>query len=104
MIHLPTLMSEQLSMSRSEARRLIVQGGVHWPNGDVVDAIDVSDLAAGQTLRVGERLSITVSGDLADQAHALIRRAARCQSLDPGGRELVLDDACRALNVASYRV
>jgi tyrosyl-tRNA synthetase len=56
-VHLPALLAEQFDLSRSEARRLIEQGGVRV-DGDVVDA-DRLDLPAseldGVVVQVGKR-------------------------------------------------
>jgi tyrosyl-tRNA synthetase len=54
-VHLPALMAEVFGMSRSEARRLIGQGGVKV-DGQVVDEPDVAaSLLDGEVLRAGKR-------------------------------------------------
>lgn len=56
-VHLPALVAEQFDLSRSQARRLIEQGGVRI-DGDVVDAnrLDVDvDRLDGVVLQVGKR-------------------------------------------------
>jgi tyrosyl-tRNA synthetase len=57
MLHLPGLLAEQFGISRSEARRLIDQGGVSL--GDQVLGADEQDVPAeraeGQILKVGRR-------------------------------------------------
>jgi tyrosyl-tRNA synthetase len=55
--HLPAVLSEAFGMSRSEARRLIAQGGVRV-DGDLVapDAFDIAaDALDGSVLQVGRR-------------------------------------------------
>jgi tyrosyl-tRNA synthetase len=56
-VHLPALLAEQFGLSRSEARRLIEQGGVRL-GGSVVDAGKLDLPAAeldGEVLQVGKR-------------------------------------------------
>jgi len=56
-VHLPALMAEAFGLSRSEARRLLTQGGVRL-NGDELDgsALDVpADDLDGAVLQVGRR-------------------------------------------------
>jgi len=56
-VHLPALMAEAFGLSRSEARRLLTQGGVRL-NGDELDgsALDVAaDRLDGAVLQVGRR-------------------------------------------------
>jgi tyrosyl-tRNA synthetase len=56
-VHLPALMAEAFGLSRSEARRLLTQGGVRL-NGDELDGatLDVpADTLDGAVLQVGRR-------------------------------------------------
>ncbi len=54
-VHLPGLIAEAFGLSRSDARRLIAQGGVHL-DGEVVGDIDLDSAALdGRVLRVGKR-------------------------------------------------
>jgi tyrosyl-tRNA synthetase len=56
-VHLPALLAEQFGLSRSEARRLIEQGGVRV-GGSVIDAGKLDLPAAeldGEVLQVGKR-------------------------------------------------
>jgi tyrosyl-tRNA synthetase len=54
-VHLPAVISDAFGISRSQARRLIAQGGVHL-DGAVVGAIDIDPAALdGRVLRVGKR-------------------------------------------------
>jgi tyrosyl-tRNA synthetase len=54
-VHVPELIAEAFGVSRSEARRLIAQGGVQV-DGVVLDEVDVAaDRLDGRVLRVGKR-------------------------------------------------
>ncbi|MGI8800596.1 MAG: tyrosine--tRNA ligase [Solirubrobacteraceae bacterium] len=54
-VHLPGLIAEAFGISRSDARRLIAQGGVHL-DGEPVSEIDVDAARLdGRVLRVGKR-------------------------------------------------
>ena len=56
-VHLPALMADAFGLSRSEARRLLTQGGVRL-NGDELDGetLDVpADSLDGAVLQVGRR-------------------------------------------------
>ena len=54
-MHLPALIAELFGMSRSEARRLISQGGVSVDE-QVVDEVDLGpEELDGRVLRVGRR-------------------------------------------------
>jgi tyrosyl-tRNA synthetase len=54
-VHVPGLIAAAFGVSRSEARRLIAQGGVHV-DGSVLDEVDVSpERLDGRVLRVGKR-------------------------------------------------
>ncbi len=54
-VHVPGLIAEGFGLSRSDARRLIAQAGVHL-DGDVLGEIDVDpDRLDGRVLRVGKR-------------------------------------------------
>jgi tyrosyl-tRNA synthetase len=56
-VHLPALMAEAFGLSRSEARRLLTQGGVRL-DGDELDgsALDVpADTLDGAVIQVGRR-------------------------------------------------
>jgi tyrosyl-tRNA synthetase len=57
LVHLPGVMAEEFGISRSEARRLIDQGGVTLGGAELAAGEhDVpADLADGQVLRVGKR-------------------------------------------------
>lgn len=58
-VHLPALIAEAFSVSRSEARRVIAQGGV-FLDDEPIDDLDVplSRLQAAEKLRFGKRLEI----------------------------------------------
>ena len=54
-MHLPALIAEAFGLSRSEARRLLAQGGVKL-DGSELDALDVpADQLDGVVLQVGKR-------------------------------------------------
>jgi tyrosyl-tRNA synthetase len=54
-VHLPALIAEAFGLSRSEARRLLAQGGVKL-DGSELDALDVpADQLDGVVLQVGKR-------------------------------------------------
>jgi tyrosyl-tRNA synthetase len=54
-VHVPGLIAEAFGLSRSEARRLIAQGGVHL-DGEVLGEVDVDvERLDGRVLRVGKR-------------------------------------------------
>lgn len=61
-VHLPALVAEAFSVSRSEARRVLAQGGV-FLDDEPVDALDVplSRLQKAHKLRLGTRLEITLA-------------------------------------------
>ncbi|HWH10308.1 MAG TPA: tyrosine--tRNA ligase [Solirubrobacteraceae bacterium] len=55
LVHLPGVIADGFGKSRSEARRLLAQGGVHL-DGRVIDEIDVAGRRLdGRVLRVGKR-------------------------------------------------
>jgi tyrosyl-tRNA synthetase len=61
LVHLPGVIADAFDMSRSEARRLIGQGGVHL-DGVVVDQIDIpADRVDRRVLRVGKRRFVRLS-------------------------------------------
>jgi tyrosyl-tRNA synthetase len=54
-VHLPALIAEAFGLSRSEARRLLAQGGVKL-DGSELEALDVpADQLDGVVLQVGKR-------------------------------------------------
>jgi len=54
-VHLPALMADAFGLSRSEARRLLAQGGVKL-DGEELDALDLpADQLDGSVLQVGRR-------------------------------------------------
>lgn len=57
-IHLPKLISEQFEISTSEARRLIVQGGVKLDGSTPLSFDYKPEQLAGKTLTVGKRRSV----------------------------------------------
>jgi len=61
-VHLPALIAEAFNVSRSEARRVIAQGGV-FLDDEPVDDLDVplSRLRAADKLRFGTRLEIRLA-------------------------------------------
>lgn len=58
LIHLPELIAETFGGSRSEARRLLAQGGVRL-DGELLDVVNHMDVPQsqleGSTLRIGKR-------------------------------------------------
>jgi len=54
-VHLPALLADVFGVSRSEARRLISQGGVRLADEAVDDADVAADRLDGQVLRMGKR-------------------------------------------------
>jgi tyrosyl-tRNA synthetase len=58
--HLPALLSEQLDVSRSEARRIINQGGVKLDGEAVVELDPPAERIAGKTLKVGKSREVQV--------------------------------------------
>lgn len=59
-LHLPSILSDQLGMSRSEARRIINQGGVKL-EGEAVVAFDPpAERISGKTLTVGKKREVRV--------------------------------------------
>jgi hypothetical protein len=64
MVHMPKLIADEFGTSRSEARRLLMQGGVRIDgDGCVVDLDVPADRIDGKTLRVGKRRSVVVALD-----------------------------------------
>lgn len=59
-VHLPALLSAHLGMSRSEARRIINQGGVKLEGEAVVDFDPPAERISGKTLKVGKSREVTV--------------------------------------------
>jgi len=59
-LHLPSLLSDQLNISRSEARRIINQGGVKLEGEAVVDLDPPAKRISGKTLTVGKRREVRV--------------------------------------------
>jgi tyrosyl-tRNA synthetase len=54
-VHMPALIGDAFGISRSDARRLLAQGGVHL-DGEVVSELDVdSAQLEGRVLRIGKR-------------------------------------------------
>jgi tyrosyl-tRNA synthetase len=61
-VHLPALLSEQLDLSTSEARRLIAQGAVKI-DGERVDELDVPrNRLAGALVQAGKRRFVRFAG------------------------------------------
>lgn len=58
--HLPALLSDQLNISRSEARRIINQGGVKLDGETVVDFDPPAESISGKTLKVGKKREVRV--------------------------------------------
>ena len=59
-VHLPALLSRQLGISRSEARRLLATGGVKL-DGKPIGRADVPESELrGKTLKVGKRREVRV--------------------------------------------
>lgn len=61
-VHIPALLAEAFSISRSEVRRVIAQGGVFLDDEPVSDLdIPLSVLKAHKKLRLGTRLEINLA-------------------------------------------
>jgi tyrosyl-tRNA synthetase len=54
-VHLPAVLAEAFGVSRSEARRLIAQGGVRLDDVVVSEADVPADALDGRVLRAGKR-------------------------------------------------
>jgi hypothetical protein len=59
-LHLPEILADQLGMSRSEARRIINQGGVKLDGEAVVDFDPPAEYISGKTLKVGKKQEVRV--------------------------------------------
>lgn len=58
--HLPAVLSDQLGISRSEARRIINQGGVKLDGEAVVDFDPPAERILGKVLTVGKKREVRV--------------------------------------------
>jgi tyrosyl-tRNA synthetase len=55
LVHLPAVLADAFGVSRSEARRLIAQGGVRLDDEVVAEADVAADDLDGRVLRAGKR-------------------------------------------------
>ncbi len=95
MVHLPAVMAEQFGMSRSEARRLIDQGGVTLGERPArAGEHDVpAERADGQVLKVGKRRFRRLrAAEAPVRAHRRdpLGCCAQCARLEGGARRHVL--------------
>ena len=58
LIHLPALISDRFGTSRSEARKILMQGGVFIDDMRYVDMDAPEDWLRGKELRVGKRRKV----------------------------------------------
>lgn len=56
--HLPKFLADTFGVSRSEARRVLSQGGVRV-NDEITQDLD-ADLSEGDTVRIGKRRAIQI--------------------------------------------
>ena len=54
-VHMPALLAEAFGLSRSEARRLLSQGGVRVDGSEITDLDAPADHLDGAVLQVGRR-------------------------------------------------